>query len=110
MALKVNYKDSTSNGKKKYTLTPNGDGTYSIEDVTNYTQVGDNFSASDINSTNAAVNKNTDDNKTMAEDLKTTKTSLETLTTSFNELKNAFDALGLCVIDGKVCQKVKVNE
>lgn len=49
-------------------------------------------------------------NTKLNEDLNATKTSLETLTTSFNELKNAFDALGLCVIDGKVCQKVKVNE
>lgn len=61
MSLKINYKNDMYTGKRRYLLTDNGDGTYSIDDVTSYVQEGDVFSADDINSTNKAVNKNIDD-------------------------------------------------
>lgn len=57
------------------------------------------------------LQENIDDEVTNREDADTNITNdLDTLTTNFNELKISFEALGLCVIDGKVCQKVNVNE
>lgn len=61
MSLKVDYKNDMYSGKRRYLLTDNGDGTYSIDDVTSYVQDGDVFSADDINLTNKAINKNIDD-------------------------------------------------
>ena len=58
MALKTDYKDDVYEGKRKYLLIDNGDGTYSLDDVTNYKVVGDYFNGYDINTTNAAVNEN----------------------------------------------------
>lgn len=61
MALKTNYKEdvlATSNAKRKYNMITNDDGTVSFEDVTNYDQIGDNFGAADINSTNMAITNN----------------------------------------------------
>lgn len=121
MALKTDYKDYVASGKKKYVIVENGDGTVSLDDVTKYTQTGSKFAASDINSTNLKVNDNEkkldDETKTRKEsidavtkEISNLTTNLNSLTESFNSLKDAFDALGLCVIDGKVCQKVKVNE
>lgn len=58
--LPVNYTDdilaSSMNGKRRYKLVQNSDGTYCLEDATTYTQVGSNFGAADINKTNAGVN------------------------------------------------------
>ena len=121
MALKTDYKDYVTSGKKKYVIVENGDGTVSLEDVTKYTQTGSKFAASDINLTNLKVNDNEtkidDETKTRIENINAVNkkisdltTNLNSLTKSFNSLKAAFDSLGLCVIDGKVCQKVKVNE
>jgi len=47
-------------GKRKFTITDNGDGTYEIEDVTDYTQTGSDFGAGQINATNKAVNESCD--------------------------------------------------
>ena len=47
-------------GKRKYRLIDNGDGTYSFEDVTEYTQTGSDFGAGQINATNQAVNESCD--------------------------------------------------
>lgn len=47
-------------GKRKFTITDNGDGTYEIEDVTEYTQTGSDFGAGQINATNQAVNESCD--------------------------------------------------
>ena len=58
--LKTNYKDdvldTSKNTKRKYNTIQNSDGTISLEDVTEYTQKGDDFGAADINATNAKVN------------------------------------------------------
>lgn len=57
MSLKTNYKNDVFSGNRKYNLINNSDGTVSLEDVTEYQQVGDIFNADDINSTNAKVNE-----------------------------------------------------
>ena len=57
MTLKDNYKDYISKTEdKKYSIRENGDGTHSITDVTEYTQVGDDFGAKDVNTITNAVN------------------------------------------------------
>lgn len=62
--LPVNFKDDilapSMGGKRKYRLIDNGDGTYSLEDVTEYTQTGSDFGAGQINATNQAVNESCD--------------------------------------------------
>ena len=59
MALKTNYKDDilnvNENTERHYQMVNNSDGTVSLNDVTQYTQVGDTFGAKDINATNLAV-------------------------------------------------------
>lgn len=65
--LPTNYMDdimaSSMDGKRRYNLIQNSDGTVSLEDVTNYTQVGSNFGAAQMNQTNTAVNNSADKNK-----------------------------------------------
>lgn len=60
MALKTDYKDdvlnATMNGKRRYRKTEYSDGTFSLEDVTTYDQVGDDFAAKDVNEANKEVN------------------------------------------------------
>lgn len=62
--LPVNFKDdilsSSMGGKRRYNLIQNDDGTYSLEDVTDYTQAGSDFGAGQINATNQAVNESCD--------------------------------------------------
>ena len=62
--LPVNFKDdilaSSMGGKRRYNLIQNDDGTYSLEDVTEYTQTGSDFGAGQINATNKAVNESCD--------------------------------------------------
>lgn len=65
--LPVNFQDdimsASMNGKRRYNLIQNADGTVSLEDVTNYDQVGSNFGAGQINQTNTAVNASADAGK-----------------------------------------------
>ena len=62
--LPVNFKDdilaSSMGGKRRFNLIQNDDGTYSFEDVTDYTQSGSDFGAGQINATNQAVNESCD--------------------------------------------------
>ena len=62
--LPTNFKDDilapSMNQKRKFTITAIGDGTYEIEDVTDYTQTGSDFGAGQINATNKAVNDSCD--------------------------------------------------
>lgn len=62
--LPINFVDDilaqSMGGKRKFTITDNGDGTYSIDDVTEYTQIGSDFGASQMNQTNQAVNESCD--------------------------------------------------
>lgn len=64
--LSTNYLDDilaqSMNGKRKYRIT-RADGTFeevTLEDVSEYEQVGSNFGAGDINKTNQAVNEKFD--------------------------------------------------
>ena len=64
--LSTNYIDDilaeSMNGKRKYRIT-RADGTFeevTLEDVSEYEQVGSNFGAGDINKTNQAVNEKFD--------------------------------------------------
>lgn len=58
--LKTNYTDdvlnTNKNTKRKYSMITNSDGTVSLEDVTEYLQVGDDFGAYDVNSITTNVN------------------------------------------------------
>lgn len=60
MELKTNYVDdqldTTKNTKREYEIITNANGTKSLNDVTEYTVVGDKFGAEDINATNTEVN------------------------------------------------------
>ena len=51
------------NGKRRFNMIQNSDGTVSFEDVTDYTQVGSTFGAAQINATNEAVNNAADASK-----------------------------------------------
>ena len=61
MALPTNYKDDvlgdSMDGKRRYRVIENSDGTISLEDVTEYGQTGSDFGAFDINQINEEVNK-----------------------------------------------------
>ena len=67
ITLPTNYRDdilnSSAYGKRKYIMSYNQDGTVSFEDVTPYEQVGSDYGAGDINTTNEAVNESFDKNK-----------------------------------------------
>lgn len=54
--LKDDILDSSVNTKRKYRMIENEDGTYSFEDATEYSQVGDEYGAGLINETNRQVN------------------------------------------------------
>lgn len=59
MALRTDYKDDildlTQNTRRKYRIITNDDGTFSFEDVTAYSQVGDSFGALELNEIANAV-------------------------------------------------------
>ena len=65
--LPTNFKDdilaSSMGSKRRYNVINNSDGTISLEDVTDYTQVGSTFGAAQINATNAAANAAADASK-----------------------------------------------
>lgn len=65
--LPTNFKDDVLDaqmvGKRRYRVIQNEDGTISLEDVTNYSQIGSNFGAAQTNATNLAVNESFDKNK-----------------------------------------------
>lgn len=58
--LRTNYKDdildTSVSASRRYNMTTNSDGTISLEDVSTYDQVGDNYGATDINKLNTSVN------------------------------------------------------
>lgn len=57
MSLKTDYKNDKFSGMRKYQIiTDSTTGLSSLEDKTIYVEVGDVFSADDINKTNKAVN------------------------------------------------------
>jgi len=57
MSLKTDYKNDKFSGLRRYKInTDNSTGLSTLEDKTSYVEVGDIFSAEDINATNKAVN------------------------------------------------------
>lgn len=69
MSLKEDYKNDIYPGMRKYRMVQNADGTISLDDVTQYTQEGDIFSADDMNNTNKAVNNIDRDNTAFRQDI-----------------------------------------
>lgn len=69
--LATDFKDDimqdTMNGKRRYRMVNNTDGTVSFEDATDYEQVGNAYGAGQINATNEAVNQSVDSNKLVKE-------------------------------------------
>lgn len=69
--LATDFKDDimqeSMNGKRRYRMVNNSDGTVSFEDVTDYQQVGNSYGAGQINATNEAVNQSVDANKVVKE-------------------------------------------
>lgn len=63
-------------GKRRFNLIPNEDGTYSLEDVSTYDQIGTPFGALNVNATNNAVNESADKNKVI-DDLDIIKATTE---------------------------------
>lgn len=58
MSLKINYKNDKFSGMRKYQITTDGTtGLSTLEDKTDYVEIGDVFSADDINLTNKTVNE-----------------------------------------------------
>ena len=78
--LPVNFKDDilkeNMNGKRRFKMIQNGDGTVSFDDVTDYAQVGSTFGAAQINATNEAVNNAADASK-IIDDLDTIKANTQ---------------------------------
>ena len=99
ITLPTNYRDDILNpsaeGKRKYVMTYNQDGTVSFEDVTPYEQVGSDYGAGDINTTNEAVNESFDKNK-LIKDLDTinalTEEGYAPDALAFRELTNSLTA------------------
>lgn len=54
--LRTDYQDDIFSGNRKYQMITNGDGTISLVDVTQYTQVGDVYGAAEINEQNDVIN------------------------------------------------------
>lgn len=58
MSLKTDYKNDKFSGMRKYQITTDGTtGLSTLEDKTDYVEIGDLFSADDINLTNKTVNE-----------------------------------------------------
>lgn len=66
--LKTNYKNDKYTGKRLYQVTNVSANTINLDDITQYAEEGDIFSANDFNDTNKAINDLSD-----ALDLKTTE-------------------------------------
>ena len=62
--LKTNYKDDIFSGARKYRFVNNSDGTISLIDVTNYTQIGDSIGAAELNEIGEEVNGKSPSNHT----------------------------------------------
>ena len=114
ITLPTNYRDdilnSSAEGKRKYIMSYNQDGTVSFEDVTPYEQVGSDFGAGDINTANEAINESFDKNK-LVKDLDTINAltkegfapdalAVKQLNESLEELKNkptfSYELLATC--------------
>ena len=62
--LPTNFMDDilneSMNGKRRWTITQNDDGTYTLEDATTYDQLGNTFGQAQVNAMNKAINESVD--------------------------------------------------
>lgn len=62
--LPTNFMDDilneSMNGKRRWTITRNDDGTYTLEDATTYDQLGNTFGQAQVNEMNKAINESVD--------------------------------------------------
>ena len=73
--LSTSYQNDVFDGKRKYKMINNSDGTVSFEDVTKYTQVGSSFDAQQLNTIAKAVNDSFDKSKVIS-DINTLKNTM----------------------------------
>ena len=52
--------NESMNGKRRWTITQNDDGTYTLEDATTYDQLGNTFGQAQVNAMNKAINESVD--------------------------------------------------
>ena len=52
--------NESMNGKRRWTITQNDDGTYTLEDATTYDQLGNTFGQAQVNEMNKAINESVD--------------------------------------------------
>ena len=109
--LPTNYVDDVLNesmdGKRRYNMIPNADGSTSLEDVTAYDQVGSNFGASNLNTMNQAINDSFDKNKMLK-----TKSELNAVTqegygvdaTLVKEVNNTLGGITQFIVDNSTGQ------
>ena len=84
--------NASMDGKRRYNLIPNDDGTYSLEDVTTYDQIGSDFGSAIVNAICKAVNESADKNKileTLDEVVATTKKGYIPDALAVKELNNS---------------------
>lgn len=94
MSLKTDYKDDKFAGMRKYSVINNADGTISLDDVTDYVEEGDLFTAYDINITNQAINDIDKNNQQSFNNLKAEINTVYTyLINEINGLKDSDTAL-----------------
>ena len=95
MSLNENYKNDIFEGRRKYRLIQNSDETISLDDVTQYIQVGDVFSDEDINATNRVVNSLETGNREFEQEIKQRVDKVEgTVGTLTGETLLSFPASG----------------
>ena len=62
--LPTNFMDDilneSMNGKRRWIITQNDDGTYTFEDATTYDQLGNTFGQAQVNEMNKAINESVD--------------------------------------------------
>lgn len=89
MALRTDYTDAVFTGNRKYRMINNSDGTISLEDVTEYSQLDTALvGAVDMNNTNTAVNSNT----TFRESFWVSKTATDIITLNSGISVSVFQA------------------
>lgn len=115
--LQTNFVDDilsdSMGGKRRFNLIPNNDGTYSLEDVTEYDQLGSQFGSANINATNNAVNESADKNKmleTLAEINATTEAGYMADALAIKELTNSLTTKPLNVSFGTLPTNVTKAE
>lgn len=62
--LPTNFMDDilneSMNGKRRWIITQNDDGTYTLDDATTYDQLGNTFGQAQVNEMNKAINESVD--------------------------------------------------